>query len=307
MFQHFRRPLQATAFALTAALAACNGAGQSPATPVTLSALPQPDVSRKPPRRLAVSEYENKIAIFDGSYQQIATITDGLNDPGCIFYDQHENLYAANNLGKTVTEYDRNGKLTFTYSKGLIEPGCVATDSAGNVYVTDFNSNHPSLVIEYPQKSNTPLLQCYTARGNGGIAVDAAGDVFVTGFSLKTGNANILEFKGGLRKCQATTFLVTLSFAMAIRLDRNNELVAADQECCVEIIPPPYDSITQIITGANLPVDLALTKSNGLIYIVDAGSGDILIATYSNGKILGTLGASQGLSNIQGVATYPYL
>lgn len=301
--RRFHRPL-ATVVALSAmvAPAACGGTGQSPVIPA--AAASAPSASRKPAQRLAVAEYD-RIVVLDSSYQPLQTITQGLNVPGCLAYDRHENLYAPNAEGANITEYDPKGRLTFTYSTDLVEPGCITTDASGNVFASDFNHNTPSVVVEYPQKSNTPLASCSTGLANGGIAVDSNGDVFVSGNNRKTGAANILEYKGGLGRCHAKKLYVTLSFGMGMRLDKSDDLVVADQQCCVEIIPPPYDSIGSIITGPSLPTELALTKSDGLIYIVDAGGGDIWVKTYPKGRPVAILGSSNGLSGPQGVAAFP--
>ena len=63
--------------------------------------------------------------------------------------------------------------------------------------------------------------------------------------------------------------------------------------------------VTKLINGAHTPVSLALGKSNRLIFIADDGPGDMLVATFPQGKFVGTLGSQNGISPAQGVATFP--
>jgi hypothetical protein len=101
------------------------------------------------------------------------------------------------------------------------------------------------------------------------------------------------------------TLYDTLDFAMGIQIDQKGDLVAADQQCCVEILPKPYDRITKLINGAQVPINLALSKPNDLIFIVDDGPGDIVVATFPKGKFIRTLGSQEGISLAQGVAAFP--
>lgn len=265
-----------------------------------------PPRGAKPPKELAVASwgYVRAVEILNSAYRHVATIGKGINGPTGAFYDAKGNLYVANVYGHNVTEYNTKKKLTFTYSAQLSGPTDVTVDVSGNVYVADWQTDG---VVEYPQGSNSPIFSCGTGLSNEGIAVDeATGDVFVS--ATPGAGGALLEYKGGLSGCHATTLGVTLNDPPSgLQIDKKRDLVTDDSGAgIIEIIAPPYTSVTSTIAAQDASSP-ALTKSNRLIFVVDAGYGVIYVDDYPSGRYVTTLNASYGILSAWSVASFPDL
>ncbi|MGA8099158.1 MAG: hypothetical protein WB810_10920 [Candidatus Cybelea sp.] len=258
----------------------------------------------KVPTELAVSDFETgAVEVLNNSYRLGSTITKGLNGPDGDGYDGENNLYVANYEGVNVTEYNEKEKKTFSYSMGLIDPVDVTTDTSGNVYVADFGNNEPSVVVEYPQGTNTPIASCSTGLANEGVAVDKKGNVFVSGQDFASGYGDVLKYAGGFSGCKATTVLSFLGYAGGLQIDRKGNLAVCDQRYgVVYVMPPPYKHIPWVIGGATDAFHIALDKSNQLIFIADPAGMDVLVDDYPTGKYVKTLNSSNGISDPLGVA-----
>jgi hypothetical protein len=257
---------------------------------------------------LAVSDFgTGAVEILNSSYALSSTITTGLSGPDGDWYDQKKNLYVANYSGINVQEYAPGSSTpTFTYSAGLGDPINVTTDEKKNVYVVDYNFGGSGFVNEYAQASNTVINTCSIGGGAEGIAVGEKGQVFVS-YNNPAGGANIVEFKHGLAGCTGTTLGVTLNFAGGMQLDNHKNLVACDQTAgAIDIIAPPYGSVTSSITGFGDPFHVALDKANGLVFVADPSFADVQVDNYPSGTPVITLNGSNGLSDPAGVATTPF-
>jgi hypothetical protein len=282
-----------------------SGGGSLPAVQTKV----QPNIG---PNRLAVSEFNTPadVKILNSSYTLISTITNGVSTADGIWYDQAKNLYVANYAAAVVQEY-ANGATspTFTYSAGLVDPINVTTDENGNVFVADYNYfNMPAWVNEYAQGSNTVRHTCSIVGAPDGIAIGENGQVFV-GYELGEGNAAIVEFKHGLSGCNGTTLGVAMNFIGGMQIDKQKNLVVGDLlQRAVDIIAPPYSSVTSSITNVAQPFRVALSKDNSLIFIADIGqyTNDVVVDNYPSGSNVTTLGSANGLSNPAGVATRPF-
>ena len=259
-----------------------------------------------PPGDVAVSDFEGAVEVLNSSYHVEQTITNGLRGNDGDWYDANENLYVANYAGVNVQEYKHDATSpSFTYSSGLGDPVRVSTDAAGNVYVADFGGDYASVIVEYPQKRNTPIHVCSTGLANAGIAIDKAGDVFVSGINSKF-VGNIMEYAGGLSGCHGKTLRPVLSTAGALTIDKQGALIAADQNGAVDIIKKPYTSVNGTCgSGYYDPYSVALNRAQNLLFVADPGNGNVQVLNYPACTLNKTLGSANGLYEPLGVAAHP--
>lgn len=253
------------------------------------------------PKDLAVSDFGTLgDEILDHNYALKQFISDPAGCPDGNFYDRTGRLYVTEYCAAAVQEYDQSGNLLFTYAAaGMTYPVNVTTDGANNVFVDDYGPGKASVVVEFPQGSSTPLESCPTGLANEGVAVDSTGKVFVSGNDPATSTGRLLEYPRGLAGCPTPKTLgVTLGFAGGLQLDNANDLVACDQNIgVVDIIPPPYTSVSSTISGAVDAFHVDLNKRNGKIFITDPGSGTVLVDLYPSGTPFTVLGSANGLSD----------
>ncbi len=271
---------------------------------------PNPNVAA-PPLRLAVSDFGTGAVEFLGSsYQYKRSITSGISGPDGNWIDGSGRFYNANYAGPNVTEYFAHGSVPiFTYSANLDDPVDVTTDELNSVYIADYNSGGTGgFVEEFPQMSNTPAYICQVGGAAEGVAVGENGQVFVSYNDPNTGVGHLAEYVKGLAGCKEKVLPITLGFAGGLQVANNRALVAIDQFAGVDIIPSPYTAISSTINpGYGDPFHLALTKSNGLLYVADPSSAVVWVQTYPGGSVLTSLGSSNGLSDPSGVATFPFV
>ena len=260
------------------------------------------------PHFLAVSDFgTGAVEILNHAYNLHQTITSGLNGPDGDWYDQAGNLYVANYNGPYVQEYAPGGSSpSVTYSTGLGDPINVTTDESSNVYVVDYNFGGAGFVNEYTQGLNQVSHTCSLPGAPEGIAVGETGAVFVSYNNGST--ANIVEYRHGLTGCHAHLLGVGLNFAGGMQIDNHKNLVACDQTAgAIDIIAPPYSSVTSSITGYTDPFHVALNKGNSLMFVADVGAAVVYVQNYPSGSLVTTLGSSNGLVDPAGIATFPYL
>ena len=244
----------------------------------------------------------SRVELLDKTYEFVGTITDGIDGATGDWYDTRGRLYVGNYAVPMVQEYAKGKTVpSFTYSSGLERPYSVATDAAGNVYVADeYNpSGSGGGVLEYAQGSNAPLAQCLNGLNDTGIALDKNGDVFVSG-----ANGTLLEYAGGLGGCNPKTLGVTLPGGGGLQIDKKGNLVACAVHV-VDVVPPPYKSISLRISGFAAAAHDALNKDESLLFVADPANYNVQVLAYPSGSLVTTLDNSNGLVDPVGVAVYP--
>lgn len=222
-------------------------------------------------------------------------ITDGILEPRGSWVDNNGSLYVANvgnaNGNGSVTEYNSNGHLIFTY--GAHSPVAVTTDAGANVYVGDLSGN----VVEYGQLDGTASATCTTGGEVRGVAVDKQRDVFISYYSSAA--RGVIEYPHGLRAshCNGTLLPVTLYYPNGLIVDPQGRLLVCDVTAgVVDIIAPPYTSITGTFGEPySGPITVTINRSATQAYVVEAGM-DIQVLTYPAGTMVAVLNVGSGLS-----------
>jgi hypothetical protein len=242
-------------------------------------------------RDVYVSDIGNDdvVLLKDQSYADVGTLTNGIYGPDGAFIDKKGNFYVTNFEDVNLVEYTPHGsKPKFTYNAGMTDPVDVTVDGRGNVYEADYLGG---FVAEYPQKSNTQLYQCSPGAVEG-VAVDQSGDVFVDFGS------SIVEYVGGLSGCTATPLGVTLESAGGIAIDRHDDLLVCDQlGQAVDVIAPPYTSVTRVLQSGYSPFHVTINKDNHLAFVASIDEAAVYVVDYATGGTLATLeGKAYGLA-----------
>jgi hypothetical protein len=231
------------------------------------------------------------------SWQNVGSITDGMDGPEGTWVDSKGNLYVANYEGIDITEYAKGtSSPTYTYNSGMDDPIGVTTDRQDNVYESDWQGGY---VSEYAQGSNTQIKKCSPGGVVEGVAVDSKGDVFVAYYTYTDYEGRIAEYKGGLSGCSGTALGATVEYPGGMVLDKSNNLLICDQAAeTVDVIKPPYNSISGTLgSGYSNPFGVTVNKKNTQAYVVNTSltAGYVLVLSYPGGSTEDTLGSSNGL------------
>jgi DNA-binding beta-propeller fold protein YncE len=185
----------------------------------------------------------------------------------------------------------------FTYTAHISEPTAVTTDSLGNVYEADF----AGWVNEYAQRKNVVKASCSTV-GYGsvyGVAVDGGGNVFIAYETYGSYKVVILEFADFIHSCFSTLLGAKLVSVGGMVLDDHNNLIVCDPlNKTVDIIKPPYSSVSRHLgSGFKEPTDVKINAANNRAYVVDFGASKVYVLYYPSGKRVATiLGGADSIS-----------
>jgi hypothetical protein len=229
------------------------------------------------------------------TYKYIDEISEGINTPGGNFLDKQGNLYVADQDAVNIKEYAPGATSpTFIYNAGMISPQDVSVDRNGNVFEADWPNGSNGFINEYAQGSNTIIHTCDTGfQVVTGVAVDRKGDVFVDVGS------KLIDFKGGLSGC-SVKLLVSLNSGGGMALDKNNNVIVADAgNATVDVIAPPYQTITNMLgSGYTTPWRVRINKANTRAFVSDVGlsfRGRVFVLQYPSGALVTWLDSSNGI------------
>jgi hypothetical protein len=238
------------------------------------------------------------------SYDELGSITSGVNFPDDAFVDPHGDLYVANYSGNNVTEYAPGNwtSPSFTYSANMNTPIAVTADTHGNVYDANGNGSLTPVINEYYENRNISIASCQPISYGFifGIAVDSRNDVFVAEFDNTLGSFELLEFVGGLNNCGSRTVLPLPSADLGdggIALDKNANLLIANGGRVEVVDAPSYSTINATIgTGFCFAINVHLNRSNKLAFVTDVSCNTVTVVRYPSGTNVTVLGTGNGLS-----------
>ena len=255
--------------------------------------------------RLYVSSYKlDYVAIYctKGHNQApLGKITDGIEGPEGANVDRKGNLYVANTIANTVTEY-APGSVTpsFTYSSGLGDPAGVAIDDKQNVYVT--NLSPPSVEV-FAQASNTPLLKITDLTYPIDVALDASSNAYVTTYAPGFKSGEIFEYSPG--STQGTNLGIVTEAPGGIALDKAGDIVTADQSLPGVLVFPPGKTKPSKTFAQNAldPDPVRLDKEERRVYVGDSVGNAVYVYDYSSGALVDTI--TDGVDGPNGLALDP--
>jgi DNA-binding beta-propeller fold protein YncE len=266
--------------------------------------------------KLYVSDpISNKVEIYDvagHSQQPIGSITEDISGPGGMAADSAGNVYVANTIGNTVTEYHSNGSgPVATYSQDVLGPVDVAVDSSGNVYVANFFMFDWSL-LEFPAGSTTPSQEIRDSPGSAysvGLALDAK-DTLYASFQNFYSQPSVYDYAPGLK---SPTAVIPTGSACSTQLrcilggllvDKSGNLLAADGTLPgIEVFPPGKTSPSTVFGKTGSPQSMAFASDESDVFVADTAHHAVEEYTYPGGTLVNTISA--GLKSVYGVAVSP--
>jgi hypothetical protein len=316
----------------------------SPAVPAAQGQTPQgwlsPAIKSGEPLVYVSNANANFITIFDErghSQSPVGSITAGVNFAYGLYVDAGGNLYAANRLGNTVTEYARGSVApVYTYSIGLNRPLFPIVDHTGNLFVG--NSGNGT-VVEYRSGHSTPyqILQTPGTEADG-LGLDASGNLYVA-YRVSGGYGSIEKFGPGSTTGHVLGMQIFQPQGLAVDANGNILVVetggipgiapfhggrkralcvagrddpqrGADSKSrpaandCSDYIAvfSPGSTIPEVIKVRHIPTQIALTAPpEHKLYVSNWWTGHVYIGQYPLGA-LHTKIQSSSLRSVQGVA-----
>lgn len=318
------RPAFLTA-ALAVGMTACSGAplqtGGSE-LPTTRGIAPQPIITPQPFVSWQQSLFVNdqhlntpSVRLFnDSTWAPNGLFSAGVGQQPQGNWSDQKYLYVANyglGNGANVREYRPNNPTPiFTYSNGFSssgEAGNVSTQVLGNVHYVYVTGDGDGFVTQFRRDTNTVIATCYTPPFTDakGVAVDQSGNVFVSYYGSVT--TAIVEYAGGLSGCNATQLPIAFGPKAELSgmvLDNVGRLVVCDEAGAVDVIDPPYTSISGTLgSGWFSPRFVSIRADNTRIYVSDS-IGHVQVLQYPSGTVLHTIGSADGLHQPQGVVDW---
>lgn len=294
---------------VSSAVAGCAGTHANPGTalpsnsfaplpPAVRGALTRRPKQNEDPFRhafyLARAPFDDVEIYSNEDYHFMGRITDGIAEPVAVSMDLNDNLYVANYRGGNVTEYAPGATTpSFVYNADMSHPVAVTVDRLGDVYEADGNG----YVIQYLHRDNHAYNRCGPRREAvpTAVAVDGSGHVFVSYYSYE-GRGGLFEYLDGLYDCPYKAFLPAIGTDATSNLvmDANRNLIAIGQPAvpAINVIAPPYSSITRKIGGAWV-YGASLNRDNKLLFV--AYGPTVTIFDYRTGEEIRRLDGEYGI------------
>jgi hypothetical protein len=255
-----------------------------------------------PKSRLYVADYgRSDIEIYAqgaANPTPCGEITTGISYPEGIYVNKKGELFVANYIGSTITEYPR-GKKKPTITIDTSAPAYdVFVGGDGTLYAAEPATGS---VVEYPANSTASKLTVTVNGGDYGVATDNKNNLYVSYLSNVDGLSHVEKFSPGATT--GTDMGFTVPFAGELKLDKKNDIIIGDRnDQLIDIFPPGATTPSRSFsTPGGRPVYLALNLSETVLYV--AGLGQVQVMDYQTGATTSTI--TSGLESPSGVAPYP--
>ena len=222
-----------------------------------------------------------------------ATLT-GLNYPRALAFDASGDLFVANAIGETVSEFAPGSTAPSATLTGLNDPIALAFDARGDLFVANRRAN---TVSEFAPGSTTPTATLYGLNDPRALAFDARGNLFVANFA----GATVSKFAPGSTRPTATLRLNMTNSAQPIALafDTSGNLFVANPNINrVSKIPPGFSTPRNTLYGVNGPTALAFDAHGDLFVASNKGN---TVSEFAPGSIFPTATLT-GLNNPRALA-----
>lgn len=267
---------------------------------LTLAGLPSPGFAAtlplNAPEGLAVDASGNlyvanfrasEILIYNSSYVQKSSITQGIHLPNSVAIDLYGKLWVANQETVDITEYSKGKQITAaTITDGLSGPGTIAVDGLNNLWVQNLEANvtiySPTGAFAAPSKLVQTIgpsegIRAFAVGGGTFLHADAednklfleSASLSLQGEPLSGGafgfSASVLapDDKGNFYGVNGSTVFEVLTNSTAINL-------------------------ATLPSTANLVLGMAVDNARGRVYISDFDNNKIFVYSTA-GKLIHTI------------------
>lgn len=253
----------------------------------------------------------NVYPIAGHNQRPIAKLTKGIGGPAGLAADSTGNVYVANTLKNTVTEYRPNQSAPArTYSKDLLGPVDVGVDSKGTLYVVNFYSFRDS-IVEFPAGSAKPSL---TIRNPGssygglyplGLTLDAKDTLYV---AYQDFYSQTWIYTYGLGQTKAVernlNFGLIRWLAAGLLFDKAaNLLVANGSLPGIQVFPPRKADPSKVFGKQGSPESLQFDSDERDVFVADTARNAVEEYSYPAGALVNTI--TSGLKSVYGVTVSP--
>ena len=231
----------------------------------------------------------DEVLIYNSSYAQKSSITQGIGGPAGVAIDPYGNLWVANELNENVTEYIKGKQnASATITEGLGAPDSLVVDGLDNLWVLNGELNvtiySPTAVYAPPSK----LVQKIGPSGGvQAIAVGAGAFLHADG-----DDSNLfLESASAILQGEPLNGAAFGFTATALAPDDKGNVYGVNPANRIVFKALPNSTAINIVTlpaTATVVFGMAVDNARGRVYISDFDNGKIFVYSTA-GKLIHTI------------------